>query len=91
MSLFSGALLTVQPDYLVAKMDTDWAQHLTVLSGTSDHLIQLFNLRMPKSEMSTGALWMTGMLLSGTCWSLCSMTIFVTLPLVFAGAMDRLP
>lgn len=41
---FHGALLTVQPDYLVAKMDTDWAQHLTVLSGASDHLIQLFNL-----------------------------------------------
>lgn len=60
-------------------------------AGASDHLIWLFNLRMPKSQMPTGALWMTGMLLLGTCWSLCSMTIFVTLPLVFAGAMDRLP
>lgn len=75
---------TLQLDYLVAKVTG--AQHLTVLSGV---LIWLFNLRMHKSKMPTGALQMTETPFSGACWSPCSMTTFVMLQLVFAGVVDR--
>lgn len=85
-----GHCLLCNPTAWSPRWPLTGAQHLTVLSGASDRLIRLFNLRMPTSEMPTGALWMTEMLLLGTCWSLCSMTIFVTLPLVFVGAVDRL-
>lgn len=65
-------------------------QCLPVLSHASDHLIQLFNLGMHKSEMRAAVLQVTETLLSRACWSLCAVVTVMMMYLVFAYSLQEL-